>query len=201
MFIASILVIVATTQLTGCLDAEPTGDEEPSSTSVAEGVFAALDPAAAYASLGTSERRQFDAVMTPDSLDLVESEDFDAPESLAAYTGCWGRNQTFAAKAAAGNTLYTYWQTTRVCVTRGRVTSVAVTYADGETSTVGWRIDKAPTKSTRNVIWEGRGNARYYFVLGTGGWDILHPVNCIQLRLNADGYHYRAMKSCNLDAS
>ena len=128
------------------------------------------------------------------------TENRGAENLIAAYTGCWTRSQTNKRKALLGNTLYTYWQTTRVCARNGRVISVAVTNADGETSTPGWRIVRNPVKSHKSVGWEGRGLARYYFVLGAGGVDIQHPSDCIQLRLNADGRHYRPMSSCNLDA-
>ena len=109
-----------------------------------------------------------------------------------------GLHQKYARKALAGNTLYTYWQSTHVCTSKGKVTKVWVSDAGGETSTPGWRIDKRPNTSTKNVHWEGRGAARYHFVLGAGPWNIQHPVDCIQERLNADGRHYLTTKSCDL---
>jgi len=123
-----------------------------------------------------------------------------AENLVAAYSGCWELNQVGGRKSRLGNTLYTYWQTTRVCAKNGRVTSVAVTDADGETSTPGWRVAHAPTTKSKNVRWEGRGLARYYFVLGAGGWDVGNPTDCIQQRLNGNGVHHLSSPSCNLDA-
>jgi hypothetical protein len=80
----------------------------------------------------------------------------------------------------------------------GSVYSVWVDGAGGETSTPGWRIAHAPTTSTLNVGWEGRGLARYYFVFGAGGWDLIHPSDCIQQLLNANGHDHRSTRSCDL---
>jgi hypothetical protein len=128
---------------------------------------------------------------------ILEEKVIDAPAaSVKSFNGCWALHGTAGRKALFGNTLYTYWQTTRVCARNGRVTSVNVYDAGGETSTPGWRIDKPPTRRPQNVGWEGRGIAEYHFVLG-GPWDIQRPTDCIQLRLNADGRHYRSMGSCD----
>ncbi len=166
---------------------------------LAQQVYSAVDPIRARSALTVEEQDLVDGVTQPATVE-VESQRVGGPETPLAYTGCWALNQKYEAKALFGNTIYTYWQTTRVCAQNGRVTSVAVTYADGETSTPGWRIAHAPTTSTLNVGWEGRGLARYYFVLGTAGYDLQHPSDCIQLRLNANGYNYRSMSSCNLQA-
>jgi hypothetical protein len=119
---------------------------------------------------------------------------------IAAYTGCWSLNQTDEHTARFGNTLFTYWQTTKVCAINGRVSSVAVTYADGETNTPGWRIKSPPEKSAKSVGWEGRGLAKFFFVFGTNGFDLQHSSPCIQQRLNANGHDHQSMRTCNLDA-
>lgn len=177
---------------------------------LASKVFSASDPAAARAKLSAAEREKFDQATMPASLEVsekkrvpVSGEEGDAKagdQTAAAGSDCYGYNQTFKRKAALGNTLYTYWQTTHVCRRGRHITSVRVTNAGGETSTPGWRIDKGPRVSTKNVGWEGRGNARYHFVLGVGGWDIAHPTDCIQQRVNVNGHSHRSMPSCNLDA-
>lgn len=128
------------------------------------------------------------------------AENHGAENLLAAYTGCWGLHQKDEVTAPLGNTLYTYWQTTRVCARNGRVTSVSVTDAGGETKTPGWKIAHAPTKMKKNVGWEGRGVAQYYFVLGTGGYDIQNPTECIQQRLNGNGVDHLFTRDCSLDA-
>jgi hypothetical protein len=120
--------------------------------------------------------------------------------TAAKFHGCWSVHATGGRKGFFGNTLYTFWQTTKVCANAGKVTSVAVLGAGGETSTPGWRIAHAPNTSKLNVGWEGRGLAQYHFVLGAGPWDIQHPSDCLQLRLNADGKHFRVMLSCDLRA-
>lgn len=174
-------------------------DQVQQGLALAQQVYNAVDPIRARSALTVEEQNLVDGVTQPATVE-VESQRVGGPENLLAYTGCWALNQKYEAKALFGNTLYTCWQRTRVCAQNGRVTSVAVTYADGETQTPGWRIAHAPTISTRNVGWEGRGLARYYFVFGTAGYDIQHPSDCIQQRLNANGHDHRSMSSCNLQA-
>jgi hypothetical protein len=179
--------------------AEAVSDHVQQGLTLAEQVYNADDPIQARSALTVEEQNLLDSVTQPATVE-VESQLIEGAANLDAFTGCWGWHQVYGRKALAGNTLYTYWQTTRVCAQNGRVTSVAVTYADGETSTPGWRIAHAPTTSTRNVGWEGRGLARYYFVLGAGPWDIVHPSDCIQQRLNGNGHDHRSMSSCDLAA-
>ena len=186
---------------------------------VAERVQASADPAAAYHSLSTQDRAAFDAANRLDHTELsvsaaglnsnagktllpAQAEALLATpvgqSALAAYSGCWAMQTKGAAKALAGNTLYTYGQSTEVCVRSSAVYYVKVYNVWDETSTPGWRIDKNPTTTTFNAGWEGRGRAQYYFVLGAGPWDVQHPTTCLQLRLNRDGSHYAASYSCNL---
>jgi hypothetical protein len=170
-------------------------------------VLNAADPNAAYAQLSAADRAEFDSLTRPAGDPIATTTiSGDSPAitpdaaTAAKFNGCWSVHAHNGAKALAGNTLYTFWQTTQVCARAGKVTSVAVTSAGGETSTPGWRIAHAPTTSKLNVGWEGRGLATYHFVLGAGPWDIQHPSDCIQLRLNADGKHFRAMSSCDKEA-
>ena len=173
--------------------------------SIASRVFAAADPSREIAALSDADRAKFDGVTTPGELEVAETlldEDGTAlkVESVAKpdYSGCYGWHQKYGRKALLGNTLYTYWQSTSVCVTSGKVTSVSVYDDGGETSTPGWRITHAPTTATKNVSWEGRGKAQYYFVFGAGGWDIQHPTDCIQQRLNGNGKDHASSGSCDL---
>jgi hypothetical protein len=205
-FLALALASVAV----GC--AAPTGDapsEAPAQAqeglAIATRVFASENPTDAYAALRDEERAKFDGVTTPGELQMSETfVDMGGkeitPESTMtpAYSGCYGWHQTYGRKALFGNTLYTYWQSTSVCVSNGTVTSVSVYDAGGETSTPGWRITHSPTTATKNVYWEGRGKAQYYFVFGAGGWDIQHPTDCIQQRLNGNGHDHVSSSSCDL---
>lgn len=188
-------------------------------TSVGTSVFSSQNPQAAYRALGASERAAFDSVHKVDRTSTtVRAQGVGANEgtrlspSRAAklgstrrgalvsprYSGCWAMQVSGSARAAAGNTLYTYGQSTQVCVRNNRVSGITVYNVWNETSTPGWRIDKRPTTSRFNAGWEGRGLAQYYFVLGAGGWDIQRPTTCLQLRLNANGYNYSHSRSCNL---
>jgi hypothetical protein len=174
---------------------------------VLDRVMKAADPQAAYAQLSAADRAEFDSLTRPAGEPSVTTTlDGNTPAitpdaaTAAKFNGCFSVHATGGRKAFFGNTLYTFWQTTKVCAKGGKVTSVAVTSAGGETSTPGWRIAHAPTTSKLNVGWEGRGKAAYHFVLGAGPWDIQHPSDCLQLRLNADGKHFRVMTSCDLEA-
>lgn len=182
---------------------------------LARRVLDSADPKGAYEALSVPDRAAFDSVTIPateeaastvePSGDTVAEDEADEPTDGLALakkvgrSGCFSVSRTGKAKARAGNTLFTYWQTTRVCAKRGRVTSIKVTNAGGETSTPGWRIDRRPTTQVKSVGWEGRSVARYYFVLGVGGWDVQRPSRCIQLRLNANLRDRRILTHCNID--
>jgi hypothetical protein len=172
---------------------------------IASRVFEAADPAAAYAGLSAEERAKVDGVTTPGEVEVEETlvdkqgEELDASAVvLASYSGCYEWHQKYLMKSHWGNTVYSYWQSTSVCVSRGSVISVRVYDTGGETSTPGWRIVHDPTTATKNVGWEGRGKAQYYFVFGAGGWDLVHPSDCIQQRLNANGHDHLTSASCDL---
>lgn len=187
---------------------------------IAQDVFSAANPKAEYNALTTSERAAFNAVeRVAETRTAVQVAGVGAnarttlrghaaarfarnavrgASVAAAYNGCWAMQTSSSARAAAGNTLYTYGQSTQVCATNSRVTRVSVFNVWDETSTPGWRIDKAARTAVFNAGWEGRGLAQYYFVLGIGGWDIQRPTTCLQLRLNGDGRHYASSRSCNL---
>jgi hypothetical protein len=184
---------------------------------VLDQVIKAPDPQSAYNQLSAADRAEFDSLTQPaggPTVDTTISDDSAAvtpdavtpdavtpdADSAAKFNGCWSVHVVARRKSLLGNTLYTFWQTTRVCAKGGKVTSVAVPYANGETSTLGWRKRAAATRSKRNVGWEGRGLAAYHFVFGVGGWNIQHPSDCLQLRLNADGRHFRVLHSCDLEA-
>lgn len=188
--------------------------------SIAANVFSAQNPETAYRALSTTDRAAFNAVervahaeqttklagmganantnVSHSAAAVLKQNARPGASVSAAFNGCWAMQVSGGATAAAGNTLYTYGQSTQVCVANSRVTGVAVYNVWDETSTPGWRVDKPATTRTFNAGWEGRGLAQYYFVLGAGPWDIAHPTTCLQLRLNGDGSHYASSRSCNL---
>lgn len=219
------MVLLSSIGFTACMDAPGTSSDSDDPTAPAsdnevlapyqpllQRVFNAADPVAAYDQLNAEDRAIVDRATQPygDLETHFETAPADDAEGLdanahadalhAKFSGCWALHFTGKRKAFFGNTIYTYWQNTNVCASGGKVTKVSVTNAGGETSTPGWRIRHAPATSTYNPGWEGRGKAQYYFVLGVGGWDIHHPSDCLQGRLNADGSHYRVMTSCDLQA-
>jgi hypothetical protein len=176
--------------------------------SVAERVAASADPAQAYHALSASDLAAFNSVEIPVSTVLVSQS--ITPLSMspavaavpmssavtAAFSGCWALSGTFSGVAAAGNTLYTYWQATRVCVSGGSVTGVVVCNDDGETSTPLWQF-KGVTTATYNAGFEGRGLVKAHFQLGTYGIIVQDVYACGQLRLNANGSNYAMSYSCN----
>jgi hypothetical protein len=170
--------------------------ESQAGLNVAKRVFAAQNPADAYKGLSEAERKSFHDATMPKATTHTTAV---APMKAAAAAGnCWNVRQTWERKNVLGNTLYTYWQTTAVCIRNKKISKVKVQDAGGETGTPGWRIAKKPTVSTKNVQWEGRGKAAFHFVLGAGPWDLAHPSDCIQLRLNKNGHSYQSSKSCDL---
>ncbi len=190
-----------------------------SALQVATRVEASTDPTAAYLELNARDRAAFDSVrkvarnevtvtaegvgatagrLMPAQSARELASSVEGQSFRATFRGCWALKVSSSGKARAGNTLFTYGQSTRICVKKGRASSVRVYNVWDETSTPGWRVDKPATRTTFNAGWEGRGRAKYYFVLGVGGWDIQHPTTCLQLRLNRDASHYQANRTCDL---
>ena len=173
----------------------------PSGLAVAKSVFASASPRAAYNALSSAQRTAFNRAESPTSrVLLAHTGTLPSASAMmaASFTGTFALSDRWGAKAAAGNTLYTWWQATKVTVSSGHVTGVSVYNYGYETSTPGWRENGISTQKY-NAGWEGRGLVIAKFVLGVAGWDIQHTTNCGQLRLNADGYHYLASTSCNLN--
>ncbi|MEZ0093584.1 hypothetical protein [Streptacidiphilus sp. EB129] len=177
---------------------------------VAKHVFAAGNPQAAYKALSAADKAAFNSVEQPATASHTQTATpLTAAQARAlrpasgmrpmAYSGCWALSDTWGEKAAAGNTLFTYWQATEVCVSNGRVTGVSVYNYGGETSTPGWYKSGDATSATFNAGWEGRGYVQVNYALGVNGWNIQHLTPCGQLRLNGNGYNYAVSSSCNLN--
>jgi hypothetical protein len=180
---------------------------------VAQKVFAASSPRAAYNGLSAADKYAFKQVETPASVTNVNSTvrgigalaGKTAPNlasaEAVAFSGCWALTDTWAEKAAAGNTLFTYWQATEVCVSGGKVTNPIYVYNyDSETSTPGWSSYQGATTGKFNASWEGRGLVRVYYHLTIPVYGVIQTVSpCGQLRLNANGYSYAVSSSCNLN--
>ncbi|GAA3731659.1 hypothetical protein HDA32_000477 [Spinactinospora alkalitolerans] len=181
-------------------------DEGPAGKEVAESVFESNDPEATYEGLSDAERAAFDSYVLPAEQDVqtevVEpqndvarqiEESGGAPETLndASVAGCWVGRADGSAQAAAGNTLYTFYVEGSWCSNGVTVTSASYDRAGGETSTPGWRYEgvndfaSGVSAGNQGVAW-----AQHSFVLGAGGWDIQHPLECIRLRGAANGNAY-----------
>jgi len=173
----------------------------PSGVAVAHSVFASKNPRAAYAALTPAQRTAFVRAETPASrVLLAHTTTMPSAKAMitAAFSGTFWDSAQWGAKAAAGNTLYTWWQATKVWISSGHVTQVQVYNYGYETSTPGWRTNGISTQKY-NAGWEGRGLVIAKFVLGVAGWDIQHTTNCGQIRLNGDAVHYLISSSCNLN--
>ena len=95
---------------------------------------------------------------------------------------CWTQRWNGSARAAAGNTLYTFYTVGGWCYSGSTVTDAWLADAGGETSTPGWRYEGVTGSGAGVVGNEGRSYARHQFVLGVGGIDIQHPVECLRVR-------------------
>ncbi|GAA2632709.1 hypothetical protein [Streptomyces vastus] len=177
----------------------------------AAAVLQAADPQATYAQLSADERAEFNARYLPASTTVTEEikpADATAFKSAAAgiapnsigevqASGCWYGKATGSSRAAAGNTLYTFWVENTWCSNGSRVTSNSYRTADGETSTPGWRYEGVQTKGAGIVGNQGRAWAKHLFVLGVGGWDIQSPNECIRVKGAASGTAY-ADRVCSI---
>jgi hypothetical protein len=169
--------------------------------STAAAVLQAADPQAAYAQLSDKERAEFNARYLPASTTVTEEikpADATAFKSTAAgitpnsigevqAAGCWYGKATGSSRAAAGNTLYTFWVENTWCSNGSTVTSNSYRTADGETSTPGWRYEGVKSKGAAIVSNQGRAWAKHLFVLGVGGIDIQSPNECIRVKGSASG--------------
>lgn len=163
---------------------------------IASRVFSSSDPQATYAALSADDLAAFASVEIPATSRFVPEE---GPVATKAFSGCWYVTGQWDEDAIAGNTVFSYWQRTTVCVKKKKVTSITVTNYGSETSTPGWYRKSPETTAKYNASWEGRGLVRVYYALGVNGWDIQNLSPCGQLRLNADGSHYASSSSCNLN--
>jgi hypothetical protein len=172
---------------------------------VAATVFASADPKAAYSALSAADRTAFDMLEQPTALHTattatkIDAKLLTAQQAVSpAYVGCWAMAADDYASDALGLTLYEYGQTTDVCVgSAGSVYQIDVYNVWNHIDMAGWRFDHSDP-ATSNVGWEGRGLAKFLFILGSGGWDIQNDNPCLQLRLNADGHSSLVTESCNL---
>src|SRR4051812_42616857 len=110
LLLAPVLVVIGAVMA----HAEAVSDQVQRGLTLAKQVYNADDPIKARSALTVEEQNLLDSVTQPATLD-VEFRPTSAAKNLAAFTGCWALDQKSESKAKLGNTLYTYWQTTRVC--------------------------------------------------------------------------------------
>lgn len=173
----------------------------PSGVALARTVFASASPRASYNALTPTQRAAFLRAETPASRVLLAHRSTrPSVKTLASpnFSGTFWDSAHWGSKAAAGNTLYTWWQATKVWISSGHVTQVSVYNYGYETSTPGWREGGISTQKY-NAGWEGRGLVIAKFILGVAGWDVQHTTNCGQIRLNGDAVHYLISSSCDLN--
>jgi hypothetical protein len=104
------------------------------------------------------------------------------PLALAASAnGCWLGRADYAAKAAAGNTLYTYYHTGGWCVSGSTVYSPSTYEHGGETSTPGWHYNGVIGSGAGVISNQGRSYSQFKFTLSVGPWDVQTPTPCIRV--------------------
>ena len=96
-------------------------------------------------------------------------------------TGCWTLRVNGSAKAATGNTLYTYYHVGKWCASGSTVTSATIQERGGETSTPGWRWAGAIGGGAGVVSNQGRSFSQVSFILKAGLWDVQNPTPCLRV--------------------
>lgn len=183
----SAIRLVVTISVLGSLIGTPGAAAEGGLTGeqIVSKVLASSNPKESYEQLSSSEKAAFDRRMLPKSVtvDRTVSPTGGNPDGEVGIQsgGCWRSEARGSARAAAGNTLYTYWVAGTWCISNGRVTSARVDYTGGETSTPGWRYEGERARGSGISSNIGRMWARHRFVLGSGGWDVQTTENCIRL--------------------
>jgi hypothetical protein len=182
----------------------------PDGEALARRVAASPDPQRALERLGPAERAAVERVVMPVTTTIrsspavaVEPETAAAQRAAAAAAvSCWQQRHVAEAKNVFNTVLYSYFQTTRVCISGGVVRYTRVLDPGYHVySAFWWHPDpsqQAPVIREKTVGWEGRGIAQFYFRLGVGGWDVHRPTNCLQIRLNANFRDKQALLSCDI---
>lgn len=96
-------------------------------------------------------------------------------------TGCWTARQNGSAKAALGNTLYTYYTVGGWCSSGSTVTSAWLADSGGETSTPGWSYAGRINSAAGVVSNTGRSYAQHKFQLSAGGVVVQSPTPCLRV--------------------
>ncbi len=153
-------------------------------------------------SLSPQERAEFVETQLPATTDVVvggqQPADITAVRSLLAArasglsvtpsaSGCWSQRWTWAPRAAAGNTLYTYYHVGHWCASGSSVTSARIADSGGETSTPGWSYEGVTGSGKGVVSNEGRSYTRHKFVLRVGGIKLQSPTPCARVKGRASG--------------
>jgi len=170
--------------------------------SVVAAVASAIDHRAAYDKLNAADKRLFDEAVTVAAVSMVPQSEA-RHDMAAAYTGCWGRGETYKATNVLGWTIFSVWTAAAVCVDNGVVQSVGW-YPDRTGYSIsnwalGWSKDEGPDATGLDLGWEGREVVQWKFSGPgiKGARQNLTP--CIQIRLNANGYNYLDSTSCNIN--
>jgi hypothetical protein len=163
---------------------EPADAEDPVSK-----VLKAPDPKATFEALDAKEKADFNARTEVADVTVEEEkvEKVEGSDAKAGAQACWKGQAKGKAKAAAGNTLFTYWVVGEWCASGGKVTSAKFSRGDGETKTPGWRYVGVETKGGEAVKGKARVWARHRFILGVGGIDIKTDDRCLRFTGNAKG--------------
>lgn len=114
-----------------------------------------------------------------------------------AVTACWTSWKRWGAQAAAGNTLYTWWQGLDWCGNGTSITSYSRYDRGGETSTPGWTYIGPAGATYNNVGWEIRSRTQETFQFSVIGYPIQTPTECGQIRGGAGGLT-SSSTSCSL---
>lgn len=148
------------------------------------------------ATLAPEERAEFVATMLPATSTVTYGEQRPANAAAVASlnvasargvavspraTGCWTMRANGSGKAAAGNTLYTFYHVGHWCASGSTVTSASIQDRGGETSTPGWRWGGAIGGSSGVVGNQGRSYSQVSFILRVGAWDVQNPTPCARV--------------------
>jgi hypothetical protein len=174
----------------GVAHAAPLDDSRSASVEVSPELESYLD------TLTPAEQAEFIATKLPASTEVSYGQQVPADATAAASmitasargdavtpmaTGCWTLRVNGSSKAAAGNTLYTYFHVGRWCASGSTVTSANIQDRGGETSTPGWRMDGPINGGSGVVSNQGRSYSQMRFILGAGPWDVQSPTPCLRV--------------------
>ncbi|MGW8567589.1 hypothetical protein [Isoptericola sp. NPDC055881] len=184
-------------------DSNLTKGDAKAARRIAEDVFAARDPEAAYDALDADEQALFVDANTLAVVEETSDAPVEIPESEAKasfelagyavqaatkYDVCYSRSAQGAGKNLLGGVLYRYYTTIKYCAKGGVIKKATWSNRTGKPTFPGWYYDGRGSSQFTHTAASVRGYQQFKFRLGPiKGAPIQNRRPCLQTRVNKAG--------------